>query len=167
MKIRALCLALALTACGGDDPPVDPVTVGAGLIVTFDDGRVDSLSWSNAQWYRSEPSGSGRLVVRADALDNEPSSPDAHKVWQLMVTMLGPRFAGAPSNRTFPIGITGSDTVWVQALVGSGGNALTPGTVRIEFLPGDLISVHVDADAEGSGIPFHLTGTIVSSPALQ
>jgi hypothetical protein len=156
-----------LAACGGDDPPAGQAAVGANLIVTFTDGRVDSLNWPTARWYQTDTPGSGRLIIRADGVvGNQPPSPEAHSLWELSAIFLGSRFTSVPEGLTLPIGTTNADTVTMD-IMGSGGASIQQGTLRVEHLSSGLVRLYLDAERSAGPMPFHVTGTVLASPAAQ
>jgi hypothetical protein len=165
MRWNALTAAtLLLAACGGgDDPPVDEPEVGANLVVTFNDGRVDTLSWPVAWWSQEDTPGSGRLLIAADGAAEGPPSPEVHSLYSLMASFRGPRFTSVPGSFSLGLGVTGTDSASIE-IIGSGGIAIQEATLGVERLSHDLIRLTFDATRTEGVAPFHVTGVIVAAP---
>lgn len=161
-SLLAVALLVPLAGCGSDDPAPEPLTEGAHLVVSFSDGRVDTLDWAATGWSHWDSAGTGRLIIRAD-LEGPPSA-DVHSLWSLSAILRGPRFVMLPNSMTRTIGITGSDSVSL-VLMGSTGVIMQAGTLRIDQPSSGILRLNLDADRTEGPLPFHVTGTVVAAPA--
>lgn len=160
--LLAFALLAPLTACGSDDPAPENLTEGAHFVVSFSDGRVDTLDWAATGWSHWDSAGTGRLTIRAD-LEGPPSA-DVHSLWSLSAILRGPRYVTVPNSVTRTIGITGSDSVSL-VLMGGTGVIMQAGTLRVDQSSPGIFRLNLDADRTEGPLTFHITGTVVAAHA--